>query len=77
MASDVDQISLSAKQALKTCSEQKARIADLKSAGADTSEADRLLRMLESDLHTFEDLLKELRRQRRKQSHRRLRPELV
>jgi hypothetical protein len=74
MASDLDQ---SINRVVTALCEQHARIADLKAVGADSSDAERTLRMLESDLETFEDLLKELRRQGRVKSRRRVRPELV
>jgi hypothetical protein len=58
MAPDFNQIAV--KYVLKAYSEQEARIADLKAVGADTSDAERALQLIKSDLQTCEDHLRPL-----------------
>ena len=61
---EFDKTLLAAKQVLDArnfVDEQKARIARLKAAGADTQDAERTLELLEANVRTFEDHLDKLK----------------
>jgi hypothetical protein len=61
---EFDKTLLAAKQVMDArnfVDEQKARIARLKAAGADTQDAERTLELLEANLRTFEDHLDRLK----------------